>query len=112
MLGRRGRPLLAGRGRRWLARIAQPTAETHPHLMRPGETTPGLPATEFRDRRARLAQQLPDGAAALFPSSVVGYMSHDVRPPARSATFPPMRRRHPAARRCRSRTYPTPTCST
>ena len=58
--------------------IAQPTAETHPHLLAPGETTPGIGQSEYAQRRERLASALPEGSLALFPAAPLGYMSHDV----------------------------------
>jgi Xaa-Pro aminopeptidase len=57
---------------------AQPTPATHPHLMAKGEVTPGIGAIEYEERRARLAESLPAGSMALFPSAARGFMSHDV----------------------------------
>ncbi|KAI3395204.1 hypothetical protein diail_1698 [Diaporthe ilicicola] len=46
--------------------FGQPVHETHPHILKPGELTPGITAQEYFDRRAHLAQKLPkDGIAVL-----------------------------------------------
>jgi Xaa-Pro aminopeptidase len=58
--------------------IAQPTAGTHPHLVGPGEVTPGVTRAEYAQRRAMLAAALPVGSVALFPSAPLAYISHDV----------------------------------
>ena len=57
---------------------AQPTPQTHPHIMRPGEVTPGISAREYEERRRNLAASLPAGSLALFPSSPQAFMAHDV----------------------------------
>lgn len=61
-----------------VTRIAQPLPGTHPHLMASGELTPGIAADEYARRRERLANSLPPGSLALFPSSPLAYMAHDV----------------------------------
>lgn len=58
--------------------ISQPTAHTHAHLMRDADVTPGVSRAEYVARRARLADELPAGAVALFPSSPQTFMSEDV----------------------------------
>lgn len=58
--------------------IAQPTAGTHPHLVGPGEVTPGVTRAEYTQRRAVLAATLPVGSVAIFPSAPRAYISHDV----------------------------------
>ncbi|KAK5936735.1 aminopeptidase [Knufia obscura] len=40
-------------------------SETHPHLLKPGELTPGITAQEYANRGTRLAQKLPNGAVAV-----------------------------------------------
>ncbi|GLC43480.1 hypothetical protein PLESTB_001561700 [Pleodorina starrii] len=53
----------------------QPTAVTHPELVAPHELTPGIPASEYRERRHRLGQLLPPGGAAVLPAAATTYMS-------------------------------------
>jgi hypothetical protein len=68
------------------ARLAgQPTPATHPELLRPNELTPGISAREYRQRRRRLAQAMPEGAVAVLPAAsttfvtgVIPYVSHAV----------------------------------
>ncbi|KAK4249421.1 peptidase M24, structural domain-containing protein [Corynascus novoguineensis] len=55
--------------------FGQPVYETHPHILKPGEITPGITAQEYADRRAKLAHSLPDGAVAVLPSAEVKYRS-------------------------------------
>ncbi|KAK4103232.1 Creatinase/aminopeptidase [Parathielavia hyrcaniae] len=55
--------------------FGQPVHETHPHLLKPGEITPGITAQEYADRRAKLAFSLPDGAVAVLASAEVKYRS-------------------------------------
>lgn len=51
--------------------FGQPVHETHPHILKPGELTPGITAQEYFDRRARLAQKLPkDGIAVLRAADI------------------------------------------
>ncbi|TGZ80621.1 hypothetical protein EX30DRAFT_331784 [Ascodesmis nigricans] len=59
-------------------RLGQPTHETHPHLLNPGEITPGLSAIEYAVHRARLAAELPEGALAIIPSAQTKYRSGPV----------------------------------
>ncbi|KAH6842982.1 peptidase M24, structural domain-containing protein [Chaetomium sp. MPI-CAGE-AT-0009] len=55
--------------------FGQPVYETHPHILEPGEVTPGITAQEYADRRAKLAFSLPDGGVAVLPSAEVKYRS-------------------------------------
>ncbi|KAJ5190924.1 uncharacterized protein N7498_009909 [Penicillium cinerascens] len=54
-------------------KFGQPLHETHPHLLEPGELTPGVTALEYAQRRSRLANKLPKGAIAVLASSEVKY---------------------------------------
>ncbi|CAG8723280.1 316_t:CDS:10, partial [Acaulospora morrowiae] len=45
--------------------FGQPTPETHPHLMKPGEVTPGILAMEYELRRALLMERLPENSIAI-----------------------------------------------
>ncbi|KAK3292686.1 peptidase M24, structural domain-containing protein [Chaetomium fimeti] len=55
--------------------FGQPVYETHPHILKPGEVTPGITAQEYADRRAKLAFSLADGGVAILPSAEVKYRS-------------------------------------
>ena len=75
--------------------LGQPTHETHPHLLKAGESflswpallglhadgdtvTPGIAAFEYALRRAKLAAALPPGGVAVIPSASVKYRSGPV----------------------------------
>ncbi|KAI5838974.1 peptidase M24, structural domain-containing protein [Morchella snyderi] len=58
--------------------FGQPLFETHPHLLKRGEVTPGISALEYAMRRAKLAAELPDNSIAIIPSSHVKYRSGPV----------------------------------
>ncbi|KAH8204449.1 hypothetical protein TruAng_001365 [Truncatella angustata] len=55
--------------------FGQPVHETHPHLLAPGELTPGITAQEYHERRAKLVAALPTGSAVLLPAAPVQYRS-------------------------------------
>ncbi|KAL9101508.1 MAG: hypothetical protein Q9163_003234 [Psora crenata] len=55
--------------------FGQPLHETHPHLLKPGELTPGLSALEYAQRRSRLAAKLPPGAVAVIAAADLKYRS-------------------------------------
>ncbi|KAJ6160752.1 Intermediate cleaving peptidase 55 [Penicillium chermesinum] len=54
-------------------KFGQPVHETHPHILSPGELTPGITALEYAQRRSRLANKLPEGAVAILAASEVKY---------------------------------------
>jgi intermediate cleaving peptidase 55 len=73
-------------------RFGQPLHETHPHLLKSGESTtvgpflhqvpankhavtPGITAQEYYDRRVKLAKALPKGSIAVLAASDVKYRS-------------------------------------
>lgn len=58
--------------------FGQPVHETHPHLLAPGELTPGITAQEYADRRSRLAAQLPDKAIAIVAAADTVFRSGSV----------------------------------
>lgn len=58
--------------------FGQPVHETHPHLLAPGELTPGISAQEYADRRTRLAAKLPDKAIAIVAASDTVFRSGSV----------------------------------
>ncbi|KAL1976111.1 hypothetical protein VTN31DRAFT_2393 [Thermomyces dupontii] len=53
--------------------FGQPVHETHPHILRPGELTPGITAQEYAQRRSRLANRLPKNAIAVLAAAEVKY---------------------------------------
>ncbi|KAI2628617.1 aminopeptidase-like protein [Hypoxylon sp. NC1633] len=55
--------------------FGQPVHETHPHLLAPGELTPGITAQEYHERRAALCNSLPPNSAVLLPSETVKHRS-------------------------------------
>ncbi|KAL2409274.1 Intermediate cleaving peptidase 55 [Exophiala dermatitidis] len=58
--------------------FGQPVHETHPHILQPGELTPGIAAQEYADRRTRLAAKLPDRAIAIVAASDIQFRSGSV----------------------------------
>lgn len=55
--------------------FGQPVHETHPHLLAPGELTPGIAALEYHERRAALCHALPPNSAVFLPSATLKYRS-------------------------------------
>ncbi|KAM7207527.1 Peptidase M24, structural domain containing protein [Naviculisporaceae sp. PSN 640] len=55
--------------------FGQPVHETHPHILKPGEITPGITAQEYESRRAKLAFGLPENGIAILPSAELKYRS-------------------------------------
>ncbi|KAL8940848.1 MAG: hypothetical protein Q9216_002600 [Gyalolechia sp. 2 TL-2023] len=58
--------------------FGQPLHETHPHLLKPGELTPGITALEYAQRRSRLASKLPKDGVAILAASELKYRSGPV----------------------------------
>ncbi|KAI8935574.1 hypothetical protein NX059_008143 [Plenodomus lindquistii] len=56
-------------------RFGQPLHETHPHLLKAGEVTPGISALEYFERRSKLAEQLEPGSIAILAASDIKYAS-------------------------------------
>lgn len=57
----------------------QPLPRSHPHLFgSEGELTPGIPATEYEQRRCRLMDRLPDNAIAVCVGARLQYMSQSI----------------------------------
>ncbi|WVQ85581.1 hypothetical protein IAT38_007747 [Cryptococcus sp. DSM 104549] len=56
----------------------QPHASTHPHLLRPGELTPGVPAEEYERRRRALMEILGEGARVVCMGGTVRLMSQSI----------------------------------
>ncbi|ETW84620.1 Metallo peptidase M24B [Heterobasidion irregulare TC 32-1] len=57
------------------SKFGQPTFQSHPHLLRSHELTPGIPASEYERRRRKLMDGLPDGSLVVSVSAQVKYMS-------------------------------------
>ena len=55
--------------------FGQPLHETHPHLLKAGELTPGITALEYATRRAELARALPSNCIAILAAAEVKYRS-------------------------------------
>ncbi|EME49705.1 hypothetical protein DOTSEDRAFT_30891 [Dothistroma septosporum NZE10] len=55
--------------------FGQPLHETHPHLIQPGDLTPGISALEYHHRRAALARKLPRDSVAVLAAADVKYRS-------------------------------------
>lgn len=60
------------------AGYGQPLPSTHPHLLRTGELTPGIQASEYEDRRRRLMDSVDDGAVVIIAGGRVKYMSNNI----------------------------------
>ncbi|KAL4804374.1 peptidase M24, structural domain-containing protein [Aspergillus unguis] len=59
-------------------KFGQPLHETHPHLLEPGELTPGISALEYAQRRSRLANKLPKHAVAVLAAAEVTYKASGI----------------------------------
>ncbi|KAG8369061.1 hypothetical protein BUALT_Bualt15G0111100 [Buddleja alternifolia] len=59
--------------------VGQPTATTHPQLLKKGEITPGISSEEYIWRRKKLLELLPENALAIVASAPVKMMT-DVVP--------------------------------
>ncbi|KAL2490373.1 Metallopeptidase M24 family protein [Abeliophyllum distichum] len=59
--------------------VGQPTAATHPHLLKEGEITPGITSDEYVSRRKKLLELLPEKSLAIIASAPVKMMT-DVVP--------------------------------
>lgn len=55
--------------------FGQPVHETHPHLIAPGDLTPGISALEYHHRRAALASKLPKNSIAILAANELKYRS-------------------------------------
>ncbi|KAL6882768.1 peptidase M24, structural domain-containing protein [Trichoderma longibrachiatum] len=66
--------------------FGQPVHETHPHILKAGEITPGISAQEYADRRAALAHALPAGSIAILHAAPLQYKSGAVFHPYRQET--------------------------
>ncbi|KAG1875383.1 peptidase M24 [Suillus subalutaceus] len=53
----------------------QPLFQSHPHLLRPNELTPGIPSEEYERRRKELMDSLPSNSVVVLIAAPVKYMS-------------------------------------
>ncbi|XP_004346213.2 hypothetical protein CAOG_05540 [Capsaspora owczarzaki ATCC 30864] len=58
--------------------LPQPSPGRHPHLMKHGELTPGIPADEYAERRRALMRRLPLGSLVLVFGSTKHLMANDI----------------------------------
>ncbi|TFK56263.1 peptidase M24 [Heliocybe sulcata] len=56
----------------------QPLFESHPHLVKAIELTPGIPAHEYKRRRKELMDSLPDNSIVVSVAAPVKYMSGQI----------------------------------
>ncbi|KDQ14198.1 hypothetical protein BOTBODRAFT_132675 [Botryobasidium botryosum FD-172 SS1] len=60
------------------ALYGQPTYDSHPHILREDEVTPGIPKSEYERRRRELMARLPDRSMVLCVAAPVKYMSQGI----------------------------------
>ncbi|KIJ70630.1 hypothetical protein HYDPIDRAFT_78192 [Hydnomerulius pinastri MD-312] len=53
----------------------QPLFQSHPHLLRPHELTPGIPGEEYERRRKELMDSLPSNSIVVSVAAPIKYMS-------------------------------------
>jgi len=58
-------------------RYGVPLRDTHSHLVGRDEVTPGMPLSEYQQRREKLGELMKDGDVAVFPSGQKKFMSGD-----------------------------------
>ncbi|KAF4600522.1 hypothetical protein EYR38_005151 [Pleurotus pulmonarius] len=56
----------------------QPLYQSHPHLVKPNELTPGIPAEEYETRRRKLMDNLPDDSLVVSVAAPIKYMSANI----------------------------------
>ncbi|KAH7564464.1 hypothetical protein BM1_01511 [Bipolaris maydis] len=56
-------------------RFGQPLHETHPHLLKAGEVTPGISALEYYQRRVALAKDLAPNSVAILAANELKFAS-------------------------------------
>lgn len=56
----------------------QPLHESHPHLIKKGEITPGITAEEYFARRARILSEMPDRSVAIIPGNDILFATSSV----------------------------------
>lgn len=80
---------------KWVRRFGQPAAQTHPHLLKQGEVTPGITKGEYQSRRTKIlnsAIKTFSGVDSvkdhivIIPSATKSYMTYDIPYPFRQNT--------------------------
>ncbi|KAJ8085839.1 aminopeptidase [Marasmius tenuissimus] len=56
----------------------QPVFQSHPHLVRRNEVTPGFPTEEYEARRKKLMDSLPDDSIVVSVAGTIKYMSGSI----------------------------------
>ncbi|KAF9224423.1 peptidase M24 [Gyrodon lividus] len=56
----------------------QPLFQSHPHLLRPHELTPGIPVEEYERRRKELMDNLPSNSVVVSVAAPIKYMSGNI----------------------------------
>jgi len=59
----------------------QPLHHSHPHLVGSKHLTPGIPASEYEDRRKKLMESLGDGAVVICMGNTVRLVTQRMSPP-------------------------------
>lgn len=59
-------------------RLGQPSPLTHPHILKKGEITPFANLEEYKLRRERFMEKLPEGSVAVLPAAKHYYMTNDI----------------------------------
>ena len=80
---------------RWVRCFGQPAAQTHPHLLKQGEVTPGITQEEYQCRRTKLLNSAVSAFSSvtsvkdhiiIIPSATKSYMTSDIPYPFRQNT--------------------------
>lgn len=58
-------------------KMNQPTCYREPHLVKPGELTPGIQRQEYEQRREKLFSKMPHQSVVLLPCNPEAKFSHD-----------------------------------
>ncbi|KAK3597488.1 hypothetical protein CHS0354_041909 [Potamilus streckersoni] len=79
----------------WRRNFGQPAPQTHPHLLKEGEVTPGITKSEYEERRNMLVRSAVNSSPVkesvkshimIFPSASKTYMTKDIPYPFRQNT--------------------------
>ncbi|KAF9458010.1 peptidase M24 [Collybia nuda] len=58
--------------------FGQPVFQSHPHLLKPQDLTPGIPAEDYERRRRYLMDALPDNSIVVCVAAPIKYMSGNI----------------------------------